>query len=134
MLGAKQALEIGLIDGIIQPSEVFELISGEKAIPVNPTTELNSTWKAIELLYGENSYKSIIKGDYTNGGMSEEHIAKLGKAMSFKAPIAMEFAEELIEAAKGPASELDKLVDIFTTKDALLGLTSIGKRVTYSGE
>ena len=54
--------------------------------------------------------------------------------MSFKAPIAMDFAEELIEAAKGPASELEKLVDIFTTKDALLGLTSIGQRVEYKGE
>lgn len=134
MLGAKQALEIGLIDGIIQPSEVFELISGEKAIPSKATTELNSEWKAIEFLYGANSYKNIIKGDYTNGGISAEAVAKLGKTMSFKAPIAMDFAEELIEAAKGPASELDKLVDIFTTKDALLGLSSIGKRVEYSGE
>lgn len=134
MLGAKQALEIGLIDGIIQPSEVFELISGEKTIPSKATTELNSEWKAIEFLYGANSYKNIIKGDYTNGGISAEAVAKLGKTMSFKAPIAMDFAEELIEAAKGPASELDKLVDIFTTKDALLGLSSIGKRVEYSGE
>ena len=134
MLGAKQALEIGLIDGIIQPSEVFELISGEKAVPAKPITDLSSEWKAIEFLYGSNSYKSIIKGDYTNGGMSEEQVAKLGKTMSFKAPVAMDFAEELIEAAQGPASELDKLVDIFTTKDALLGLTSIGKRVVYSGE
>ncbi len=134
MLGAKQALEISLIDGIIQPSEVFELISGEKTIPSKATTELNSEWKAIEFLYGANSYKNIIKGDYTNGGISAEAVAKLGKTMSFKAPIAMDFAEELIEAAKGPASELDKLVDIFTTKDALLGLSSIGKRVEYSGE
>jgi len=54
--------------------------------------------------------------------------------MSYKAPIAMNFAEELIEAAQGPASELEKLTDIFTTKDALLGLTSIGKKVKYSGE
>lgn len=134
MLGAKQALEIGLIDGIIQPSEVFELISGEKAIPTKVTTELNSEWKAIEFLYGVNSYKNIIKGDYTNGGISAEAVAKLSKTMSFKAPIAMDFAEELIEAAKGPASELEKLVDIFTTKDALLGLTSIGQRVEYKGE
>jgi enoyl-CoA hydratase/3-hydroxyacyl-CoA dehydrogenase len=134
MLGAKQALEIGLIDGIIQPSEVFDFISGAKAIPAKPTTELTSEWKAIEFLYGTNSYKSIIKGDYTNGGISTEEVAKLGKTMSFKAPIAMNFAEELIEAAKGPQSELEKLVDIFTTKDALLGLTSIGKRVEYSGE
>jgi enoyl-CoA hydratase / 3-hydroxyacyl-CoA dehydrogenase len=134
MLGAKQALEIGLIDGVVQPSDVFDFISGEKEIPLKRPTQLPDNWKAIEALYGKNNYKSIISGDYTNGGMEAETIAKLAKTMSFKAPIAMDFAEELIEAAQGPASELDKLVDIFTTKDALLGLTSIGRRVTYSGE
>lgn len=92
MLGAKQALEIGLIDGIVQPNEIFDFISGEKVVPENPTTELSGEWKAIEFLYGANSYKSIIKGDYTNGGISAEAVAKLGKTMSFKAPIAMNFA------------------------------------------
>lgn len=134
MLGAKQALEIGLIDAVIQPSEVFDLISGEKLIPSKEKNKLSDNWKAIESLYGKNNYKSIISGDYTNGGMEKDAIAKLAKTMSFKAPVAMDFAEELIEAAQGPASELDKLVDIFTTKDALLGLTSIGKRVEYTGE
>jgi enoyl-CoA hydratase / 3-hydroxyacyl-CoA dehydrogenase len=134
MLGAKQALEIGLIDGIVQPSDVFDFISGEKKIPLKTPTQLSNHWKAIELLYGKNNYKSIISGDYTNGGMEADAVAKLAKTMSFKAPVAMDFAEELIEAAQGPASELNKLMDIFTTKDALLGLTSIGKRVKYSGE
>jgi len=134
MLGAKQALEIGLIDAIVQPSEVFDIISGDKAIPTHTNIELNDNWKAIESLYGKNNYKDIISGNYTNGGLETETITKLGKIMSFKAPVAMDFAEELIDAAQGPASELDKLVDIFTTKDALLGLTSIGKRVEYSGE
>lgn len=134
MLGAKQALEIGLIDGIIQPSELFELISGEKAIPPTAKVELSDEWKAIESLYAKNKYKSIMAGNYANGGMETEAVAKLCKTMGFKAPIAMDFAEELIEAAQGPASELDKLVDIFSTKDALLGLTSIGKRVEYLGQ
>jgi enoyl-CoA hydratase / 3-hydroxyacyl-CoA dehydrogenase len=134
VLGAKQALEIGLIDGIVQPSDVFDFISGEKPIPLKTPTQLSDHWKAIESLYGKNDYKSIISGDYTNGGMEADAVAKLAKTMSFKAPVAMDFAEELIEAAQGPASELNKLMDIFTTKDALLGLTSIGKRVKYSGE
>jgi enoyl-CoA hydratase/3-hydroxyacyl-CoA dehydrogenase len=134
MLGANQALEIGLVDGIVQPSEVFEFISGEKEIPAIAKVELSDNWKAIESLYVKNNYKAIISGDYTNGGIETETVAKLAKAMSYKAPIAMNFAEELIEAAQGPASELEKLTDIFTTKDALLGLTSIGKKVKYSGE
>jgi enoyl-CoA hydratase / 3-hydroxyacyl-CoA dehydrogenase len=134
MLGAKQALEIGLIDGVIQPSEMFDIISGEKKIPDKATSVLSEKWRAIESLYSKNNYKAIISGDYTNGGIEAETIVKLAKTMSFKAPIAMDFAEELIEAAQGPASELERLTTIFTTKDALLGLTSIGKRIEYSGE
>lgn len=134
MLGAKQALEIGLVDAIIQPADVFDIISGEKSIPEKAQAQLSENWKAIEELYAKNNYKAIISGDYTNGGMEADAVAKLAKTMSFKAPIAMDFSEQLIEAAQGPASELEKLVDIFSTKDALLGLTSIGKRVEYSGE
>jgi len=134
MLGAKQALEIGLVDGIIKPSEVFDLIAGDKKIPSKNKVELSEDWKAIASFYGKNNYKDIIKGEFTNGGMQAEVIAKLAKTMSFKAPIAMDFSEELIDAAQGPSSELEKLEAIFTSKDALLGLTSIGKRVKYSGE
>ena len=134
MLGAKQALEIGLIDNIIQLSEAFEIISGEKCVPEKIDIELSEKWKAIDTLFRKNTYKSIISGDYTNGSMDAENVARLAKTMSYKAPIAMDFAEELIDEAKGTASELDKLVDIFSTKDALLGLSSIGKKVTYSGE
>ncbi len=134
MLGAKQALEIGLIDGIIQPSEVFDIISGEKEVPAKETVNLSDNWKAIESLYSKNNYKAIISGEYINGGMEADAVAKLGKTMSFKAPIAMDFSEELIDAAQGSTSELEKLTAIFTTKDALLGLTSIGKKVEYSGD
>ncbi len=134
MLGAKQAMEIGLIDGIIQSSEMFDIISGEKEMPIKTKVELSKKWKAIESLFSKNSYKAIISGDYFNGTMDTENIDKLAKTMSFKAPIAMDFSEELIEAAQDPYSELEKLAAIFTTKDALLGLTSIGKRVEYSGE
>ncbi|RLD28222.1 MAG: 3-hydroxyacyl-CoA dehydrogenase/enoyl-CoA hydratase family protein [Bacteroidetes bacterium] len=134
MLGAKLALEIGLIDGIIQPSEMFDFISGEKEIPIKTKTELSKKWKAIESLFNKNSYKAIISGDYINGTIDAENIDKLANTMRVKAPIAMDFSEELIENAQDPFSELEKLVAIFTTKDALLGLTSIGKRVKYSGE
>lgn len=134
MLGAKQAMEIGLIDGIIEPSEMFDFISGEKEIPIKTSVELSKKWKAIESLFNKNSYKAIISGDYINGTMDKENIDRLAKTMSFKAPVAMGFSEELIENTPDPFSELEKLAAIFTTKDALLGLTSIGKRVEYSGE
>jgi enoyl-CoA hydratase / 3-hydroxyacyl-CoA dehydrogenase len=134
MLGAKQALEIGLVDAIVQPGEVFDLISGEIKIPERAEVKLAENWKAIASLYSKNNYKEIIAGNYSNGGIEADAVSKLAKTMKFKAPVAMDFAEELIDAAQGPASELEKLDAIFSTKDALLGLTSIGKKVEYSGK
>jgi len=134
MLGAKQALEIGLVDELISPSELIEFINGEKEIPVKSTIQLSKNWKDIDALFSNNSYKTIMSGKSANGEIEASVVNKLAKTLSFKAPIAMDFAEELIEMAQGPISELEKLVDIFKTKDALLGLSSIGKRVEYSGE
>ncbi|MFP5470545.1 MAG: 3-hydroxyacyl-CoA dehydrogenase/enoyl-CoA hydratase family protein [Bacteroidia bacterium] len=134
MLNASEAAEIGLIDAVIEPSEIFDFISGNKSIPEKSAHKLNQKWQAIASLYEKNSYKAIIEGNYVNGEIEKDIVERLVKNMKHKAPIAMKFAEELIESAKGPSSELDKLVDIFTTKDALLGLTSIGKKVEYKGE
>jgi enoyl-CoA hydratase/3-hydroxyacyl-CoA dehydrogenase len=134
MLDAKTAKEIGLIDEVIQPNEIFDFVLGNKPTPEKSTPTLNSNWQSIANLYGNNSYKAIINGQYKNGDLDKEAIDKMAKTMKFKAPIAMNFAEELIEQAKGPQSELEKLVAIFTTKDALLGLTNIGQKVVYTGE
>ena len=134
MLGAKEALEIGLIDGIIEPGGMFDLMSGQKPIPEKLEVQLTSKWRALASVFGENSYKRIMKGGLHNPALLDEDLQKLAKTMQYKAPLAMNFAEELIDGGKGPESELEKLVDIFTTKDALLGLTSIGKKVAYTGE
>ena len=76
----------------------------------------------------------IISGNYSNGFIEKDEVSKLGKAMSYKAPIAMQIAEKLINEAKGTQSELENLTTIFSTSDALKGLTSIGKKVEYEGK
>lgn len=134
MLGAKEACEIGLIDGIVSYDEMFDIMHNSAPIPEKLEVKLSDNWKSIQDLFDNNSYKQIIAGNYSNSAISPEVAAKIGKAMSFKAPIAMNFAEELIEKAEGQESELAKLRTIFSTKDALLGLTSIGKRVEYTCE
>ncbi|MBK9283013.1 MAG: 3-hydroxyacyl-CoA dehydrogenase/enoyl-CoA hydratase family protein [Sphingobacteriaceae bacterium] len=134
MISAKQAYEIGLIDGIIKMEDISAYVSGEREIPPRVNQKLSDKWLAIAKLYSDNNYKDILLGNYSNGGLQKEEIESLIKAMKFKAPIAMKFADELIEEANGPESELTKLVDIFSTKDALLGLSSIGKKVEYTGE
>ena len=134
MLGAKQALEIGLVDHIVTLADAFDIISGEKDVPKDVAFELSEKWKVLDTLFSNYSYKSIIAGSDTDTALDGESLAKLSKTLSFKAPIAMDIAEQLIEEGQGQASELGKIEEIFSTKDALLGLTSIGKKVQYTGE
>lgn len=134
MVNAEQALEMGLIDKIIQADEVPDYIQGVKKMPDPQEIELSPKWKSIACLYGSNSYKEIMDGKkLITNSIPDPDLQKIIKAMRFKAPIAMDFAEELIDRGRGTESELEKLTEIFTTNDALLGLTSIGRKVEYSG-
>jgi hypothetical protein len=54
--------------------------------------------------------------------------------MLYKAPLALKLADTLIDEEKGPQSELAHLREIFSTEDALLGLSNVGKRVEFSGK
>lgn len=133
MLKAAEAAEIGLVDKVISMDEMFDILEGGE-LPVISKKEFSGKWLAYSDLYKKNTYNSIIDGSFENGGIEKEELEKVRKTMRDKAPVAMKFAEELIDAAKGPASELEKLEAIFTTEDALLGLSSIGQKVSYSGK
>lgn len=134
MLSAQKAFEIGLIDGILTLDEMFDVMDGIKDIPKTTKPPLNDSWKAIADFYNNNHYEDVLKGNIKDSGLLKEEIEKIAKTMSYKAPIAMKFAEELIDSEGGATAELSKLTDIFSTKDALLGLSSIGKKVEYKGE
>ncbi len=63
------------------------------------------------------------------------------KVVGFKAPLAIKMANEIIDAQQGkPISEaieieLNRLEEIFSTADALEGLSSLGrKRPEYKGK
>ncbi len=133
MLNASEAVEIGLIDKIITIDEMFEMLNGGE-LPAIEKKEFSGKWVAYSELYKHNNYNSILEDSFENGALEKEELEKVRKSMRVKAPIAMQFAEELINEAKGPASELKKLEAIFTTDDALLGLSSIGQKVVYSGK
>jgi enoyl-CoA hydratase/3-hydroxyacyl-CoA dehydrogenase len=133
MLHAADAVEMGLIDEIVTMEELFDLLDGKRELPGKKNIVLPKRWKDFADLYTNNSYLSIMAGNQYNDLCATEELGKLRKTMTTKAPIALRLADELIEEAKGPSSELEKLTTIFSTNDALLGLTSIGKKVEYSG-
>ncbi len=132
MLTAEEALKIGLIDGIILPNQIFDLFDG-KISPENfisPHKSLNEKYSLISGLFEKYSVKELL---YISPSELSETTAKIPGKLKQKAPLALYTAEKLINEEKGTASELEHLIYIFSTNDALLGLSSIGKKVQFQG-
>ncbi|MBI5857696.1 MAG: 3-hydroxyacyl-CoA dehydrogenase/enoyl-CoA hydratase family protein [Sphingobacteriales bacterium] len=134
MLSAKESEEIGLVDKIISAEEVIEMIEGRQNIPVVAEKALPEKWQKVKDLFEKNSLVEILENRYSNRSMAAEEAEKIVKTIGYKAPVAIRLADKLIEEERGSDSELAYLSEIFSTSDALLGLTSIGKKVQYEGK
>jgi len=136
MINAKAAEQIGLVDAIISLDKMFEILEGSKDIAATTLSEksLDEKWKTFEDFFEQNNISQIFEGNVSPGNLTEEESAKLVKTIKRKAPLALKIAEKLIDEAKGPESELEHLAKIFSSSDALLGLSSIGKRVEFQGK
>ncbi|HEY3250144.1 MAG TPA: 3-hydroxyacyl-CoA dehydrogenase/enoyl-CoA hydratase family protein [Ignavibacteria bacterium] len=132
MLNASDAKKIGLVDKIISITEMFDYFEGNMKHP-EITGEPLSDEKYLsvqsffsDFIYGQTGYKTILEA---NQRMYEKLLGRI----KYKAPLAVKTAEKLINERKGCSSELEYLSYIFGTEDALLGLSSIGKKVEYKG-
>ncbi len=87
--------------------------------------------KALEAFFAGNDAETLRQGKAEVKG--DEALAKAMKRVGFKAPIALRIAGKLIESGaavpldEGLTMELAHLVEIFSTKDALEGLSTLGK-------
>ena len=74
--------------------------------------------------------------------MEDKIVSRQLKSISRTAPIALKMASELIDLAssttlkEGLGKELDNLEEIFSTKDALEGLSALieGRKPTYQNQ
>ncbi|MBW2040874.1 MAG: enoyl-CoA hydratase/isomerase family protein [Deltaproteobacteria bacterium] len=142
-LTAKDAWELGIATRLVAPGEVESAIqdliaSGKpdkyraREIPerFNPLADACSPENIERLLDRQ-----------APAGIPEDLAAKTTKAVGYKAPLAIRMANEIIDAQKGKSIpeaveiELSRLKEIFSTEDALEGLTSLGrKRPEYKGK
>ncbi len=134
MLNSTKALEIGLIDAIVKPSEVFDLFSGVIEIPVTNEHIIGEDFNSLRKFFEYYSIHEILEGISQNELIPSQNAENICKKISFKAPIALKTAEKLINDAAGCESELNELEMIFSTEDALTGLSSIGKKVQFAGK
>jgi len=134
MLNAKDAEEIGLVDKIITVEDFMEMVEGKKQVPASSEKALPGKWSMIKDFFEDNTLSEIVEKKYSGNALPAEEVEKIVKTIGHKAPVALRLADKLIEEKKGCASELEHLSEIFSTSDALLGLTSIGKKIQYEGK
>ena len=146
-IGPKQAEDLGLITHLVDPADVEKTIENisNQGKPTNkytgaPVRMSEGVQAAIEF-YSDDNMNSIMTGQIPEGSI-EGYASRQIKQLSRTAPIALRMASDLIDVAastnleEGLAAELQKLEDIFATKDAYEGLSSLiqGRRPSYNNE
>jgi enoyl-CoA hydratase/carnithine racemase len=134
-LSAKQAEKIGLVDAVIEPEDIPEIIEGIKSLPdAAEKKAADESYKSYNSIFEKFSIQEILENSSISAELPPGVSDKLMKKIKRKAPLALKTAEMLIDEAKGCESELEKLTYIFSTSDALQGLSSIGKSVEFQGK
>lgn len=145
LVSAQDALSIGLIDYVFEPAEMEEklksLIDAGKLAPRKgkKTEDLPPEWRQIKELFADKNIGDWLAGKYLDS--SDPVAAKTAKMIHSKAPLALRMANRIIDdgyrlpLAQGLKEELAHLNEIFSTADALTGLTSVGKgSPTFQGK
>ena len=149
-MDATTAADLGLVTHLVDVAAVEACIQtlaeegkpavkypGQPANPASPVAKFASTFFTDENMAG------WMKGDCPEGFDREEKlVARQIKSLSFTAPIGLRMASDLIDATAttdleaGLKLELDGLNTIFSTKDALEGLSALieNRRPTYTNQ
>lgn len=136
MLSARDAESLGLIDAVVQPEEFLALTLEGKLMPRKKklSAAVGRKWETIRELFDRYTLQEILVKPSLQCSLTSEELEKIRAIIKRKAPIALRTAEKLIDERRGPEAELEAIAPIFATRDALMGLTSIGKRVEFQGK
>jgi enoyl-CoA hydratase/3-hydroxyacyl-CoA dehydrogenase len=149
MIDARTAHSIGLVEYICDASELDEKVNAIALSPERAITkakketargEVPPEFEKIISLFSDENIASLL--DWKRLKADNEQTAKIAKAVSYRAPIAIRMANEIIDKEFGKPLreaikiELENLQKIFGTADALEGLKSVveRRRPTYRGE
>jgi len=141
-ISTEDAQTLGIVTRLVAPAEVEaainQLVSEGKPDKYQPL-ELPERFKMLAQVCSSENVAKLLAGEMP-GGVSEEIAAKTAKLIGCKAPIALKQANEIIDQQVGKSMteaveiELGRLTDIFSTADALEGLSTVGrKKPEYKG-
>jgi enoyl-CoA hydratase/3-hydroxyacyl-CoA dehydrogenase len=139
---AVDAQALGIITRLVQPAEIeaamAELVSQGKPDKYR-ARDIPAPFSDYAAMCAAGNVDKLLAGQAPEG-VDTALAAKTAKVVGFKAPIALKMANEIIDAqadqsiADGVETELGRLTEIFSTNDALEGLSSAGrKRPEFKG-
>lgn len=147
MMDGQTAADLGLVTHLVDVAAVESCISalslqGKPAqkYPGQPAHPEAAVAKFATDFFGDANLEVLLRGDCPDGYHPEDkNVARQLKSLSFTAPIALKMASDLIDATattsltEGLKMELGGLHTIFTTQDALEGLSALieGRKPTY---
>ncbi len=141
-LSAQDAYELGIFSQLVSPAEVDSTIKQVMSADLPDKyrhREIPDRFKPLTEAFTAENVARLFAGDPPKA-VSEELAAKISKYLRFKAPVALRISNEIIDQQVGKSIEdaveieLGRLNEIFSTADALLGLSNIGRRVEFKGE
>jgi len=141
-ISAKDAFDLGIVTKLVEPSEaesaIKALISEGKPDKYR-SRKLPDNFKALAQICTPGNVEILLSGKAPDS-VPADLGAKTVKVMGYKAPLALKVANEIIDRQVGKAIpdaveiELGRLTEIFSTADALEGLSSLGrKRPEFKG-
>ena len=142
-LSARDAQELGIVTELVMPAEVDGTIQklAVKAMPEKyRNRSIPNKLKPLAAVCDDKNVTRLFCGTPTQG-VSEELAARTAQLISHKAPLALKISNEIIDRQADTSIEeaveieLGCLEEIFSTADALEGLSSLGrKRPEFKGE
>ena len=142
-LSATDAHALGIVTSLVPaaevPAAIKALADAEKPDKYRQR-DLPDKFKAFADMFAADNIASLLEGK-APADAPDELAQKISKTLSFKAPIALRLANEIIDQQEGLSMaaavevELGRLNDIFSTEDALEGLSTVGRsRPEYKGK
>ena len=149
-MNAQTAKDLGLITHLVDVASVDSCVAslsseGKPAnkYPGKPSNPDSKVAQFASSFYSDANMPALMSGTCPDGFETEDKtVSRQIKSLSFTAPIGLKMASDLINATAstslgdGLQMELDGLNRIFSTKDALEGLSALieNRRATYNNE
>ena len=141
-ISAEDAHKLGIVTRLVPPAEVpaaIKELASESKPDKYRQRDIPPQFDIAAKIGSSENVDRLLSGQLPEG-VPDDIAAKTTKFIGYKAPLALKIANEIIDAQTGKSIaeaveiELGRLNDIFSTADALEGLSSFGrKKPEYKG-